>query len=471
MESLKQRIKSKKKNIHTRKKNKDSILIKTKNSCHTFKISFLISTISSIPKEFHPQNLFKNTQGVDQLMIIQAELINKNEPFFNENNEEIEISDKYYEIYSLAELKNNTKGFEWFTELYEFKQAFINGINSNNFEFLVIKNILLLSINIINIFGNNKDYHLILRPWQYIVSMKENENNINNNDIREKHSLSVVKKLKKDNRNIIYKHEEGNKELLDYSESNKNNDYHNKNHISHKKMLRKKKKRNNKIFENDNTIPTDNSLNLENTDNKSENNLNNMLNSFIQNLEEKMKSYLTEFEEEGLIKISKIIKDTEEDTLIGDMISTLKIKKYRLLFRATRDGDSANKFHSICDNYKNLIILIETQKGLRFGGFTSSKFRGSSHLKIDNNAFLFSLDLKKVYNIISGQYAIYCYQNSGPCFSQGSLYIPNNFFYKYGKTGTAGGPYQFEKDYELNGGEEKFLVKELEIFQVKIEDN
>ncbi len=196
-----------------------------------------------------------------------------------------------------------------------------------------------------------------------------------------------------------------------------------------------------------------------------------MLNSFIQNLEEKMKSYLTEFEEEGLIKISKIIKDTEEDTLIGDMISTLKIKKYRLLFRATRDGDSANKFHSICDNYKNLIILIETQKGLRFGGFTSSKFRGSSHLKIDNNAFLFSLDLKKVYNIISGQYAIYCYQNSGPCFSQGSLYIPNNFFYKYGKTGTAGGPYQFEKDYELNGGEEKFLVKELEIFQVKIEDN
>jgi len=453
MESLKQRIKSKKENIHTSKKNKDFALIKTKNSCHTFKISFLISSISSIPKEFHSQNLFKNTQGVDQLMIIQAELINKNEPFFNENNEEIEISDKYYEIYSLAELKNITKGFEFFTKLYEFKQAFVNGINSNKFEFLVIKNILLLSINIENIFGNNKDFHLILRPCQYVVNMIENKNNINNNCIKEKHSLSVVKKLKKNNRNKIYKHEEENKELLDYSESNKNNDYHNKDETSHKKMLRKKKKTNNKIFENDNTIPTDNSLNLENIDNKNNNNLN------------------TEFQEEGLMKISKIIKDIEEDSLIGDMISTLKIKKYRLLFRATRDGDSANKFHSICDNYKNLIILIETQKGLRFGGFTSSKFRGSSHLKIDNNAFLFSLDLKKVYNIISGQYAIYCYQNSGPCFSQGSLYIPNKFFGKNGKTGTAGGPYQFEKDYELNGGEEKFLVKELEIFQVKIEDN
>lgn len=469
MQCLKERIMSKKQNFYTYRKNVDFVTLKAKNTCHYFKIFFIISPLNSIPDGFQPQNINNMSEG--ERMIIQANILNKNESYFNESTEEIEFSEKYYEIYSLAELKNNIKGFEWFTKLNEFKEAFINGINNDKYEFLLIKNVLLLSINIINIFGNNKDYHLILRPWQYVVCMKENENNINNNDIREKHSLSVVKKLKKDNMNIIYKHEEGNKELLDYSESNKNNDYHNKNQTSHKKMIRKKKKRNNKIFENDNTIPTDNSLNLENTDNKSENNLNNMLNSFIQNLEEKMKSYLTEFEEEGLIKISKIIKDTEEDTLIGDMISTLKIKKYRLLFRATRDGDSANKFHSICDNYKNLIILIETQKGLRFGGFTSSKFRGSSHLKIDNNAFLFSLDLKKVYNIISGQYAIYCYQNSGPCFSQGSLYIPNNFFYKYGKTGTAGGPYQFEKDYELNGGEEKFLVKELEIFQVKIEDN
>ena len=37
------------------------------------------------------------------------------------------------------------------------------------------------------------------------------------------------------------------------------------------------------------------------------------------------------------------------------MISVLKFKKYRLLYKATRDGDSANKFHSMCDNYNNLI--------------------------------------------------------------------------------------------------------------------
>ena len=142
-----------------------------------------------------------------------------------------------------------------------------------------------------------------------------------------------------------------------------------------------------------------------------------------------------------------------------------------MLFRASRDGDSANRFHDICDKYSNLIVLIITQKGQRFGGFTSSKFRSSSHLKFDNNAFLFSLDNKKVFNIIPGQYAIYCYDNTGPCFSKGSLYVPNNFFSKYGKTRIAGGPFQFKKDYELNNGNEKFLIKELEIFQVKIEEN
>ena len=152
------------------------------------------------------------------------------------------------------------------------------------------------------------------------------------------------------------------------------------------------------------------------------------------------------------------------------MISNLKIKKYRLLFRATRDGDSANIFHTLCDNYNKLVILIETQKGLRFGGYTSRNFRVSSHMKDDNNSFLFSLDLKKIFKIIPGKNAIYCYPKSGPCFSQESLYIPNNFFKKPGKTRIFGGPFQFEKDYEINNGEKNFLVKELEIFQVKYED-
>ena len=204
--------------------------------------------------------------------------------------------------------------------------------------------------------------------------------------------------------------------------------------------------------------------------NENRNNLNNVINIFLEEINKSMSFKIPEFEIDGLLKESQIVKDIEEELLIGDMITILKTKKYRLLYRASRDGDSANKFHSICDNSNNLIVLVQTQKGLRFGGFTSNKFKVSSHMKYDNNAFLFSLDLKKVYKISPGEYAIYCYYNSGPCFSQGSLYIPNNFFKKFGKTSLAGGPYQFKEDYEINNGEEKFLVKELEIFQVQIDE-
>ena len=204
--------------------------------------------------------------------------------------------------------------------------------------------------------------------------------------------------------------------------------------------------------------------------NENKNNLSDMINSFLEEINKGRSFKLPEFEIDGLLKESQIVKDMEEELLIADMITILKTKKYRLLYRASRDGDSANKFHSICDNSNNLIILVQTQKGLRFGGFTSNKFKVSSHMKYDNNAFLFSLDLKKVFKIAPGEYAIYCYYNSGPCFSQGSLYIPNNFFKKFGKTSLAGGPYQFKEDYEINNGEEKFLVKELEIFQVQIDE-
>ena len=182
-----------------------------------------------------------------------------------------------------------------------------------------------------------------------------------------------------------------------------------------------------------------------------------------------VKEDLPQFEPDALAKESTIIEKTDEEALIGNAI-TNSSKKYRLLYRASRDGDSANKFHFICDKHSNLIVLISTKQGLRFGGFTSSKFRSTSHLKFDNNAFLFNLDNKKVFNIIPGQYAIYCYDNTGPCFSKGSLYVPNSFFSKCGKTGMKGGPFQFRKDYELNNGNEKFLIKELEVFQVKVEE-
>ena len=413
--------------------------IKSRNTFHIFEIYFQISSKNNYDESILPIELFDTS--VDEILCINLRLINKEQNYFNKNNEKIEVSNYYQDIYTLEELKNDFKGFEWFTELADFKNAFIRAIKENNYELLVIKNLLLLNVNIINIFGDRGICNLLIRPY---INKNENSTNIFWN-------LSCKKDI------II-------KEPYAQKKSSPQKDEENaKNILTNKILINKKRLRLRKTRDLSENITSVNIVNsISNSDSKTENEKSQSEND---NTEEE----LPNFEQDALAKESYIIRKNEEESLIGNAITNFS-KKYRLLFRASRDGDSANKFHCICDKHSNLIVLISTQKGSRFGGFTSSKFRSSSHLKFDNNAFLFSLDHKKVFKIIPGQYAIYCYDNTGPCFSKGSLYVPNSFFTKYGKTSIAGGPFQFGKDYELNNGNEKFLIKELEVFQVKVEE-
>ena len=410
--------------------------IQAKNSIHLFEINFQISQKDLYDETLRPIEFFDNS--VDKVLAINLRLKNKNQNYYNKNNEKVDVKEYYQDIYTIEELKNNSEGFEWFTELIEFKNAFISCIKKNNFELLIIKNILILNLNVRNYFGDFNKCILPIRPY-FNKLPPDNFWNIpcKYDQIKEESytkNKSLPKKTEKDTLNTIT--------------------------IPKTSLFTNKKRlRNNKDYSQD--ISTINiSISNSNIENeKSQNDLN-----------ENIEGDLPKFESDALAMESKIITDLNEEEFIGNAITVSK-KKYRLLYRASRDGDSANRFHYICDKHSNLIVLIKTQKGLRFGGFTSSKFRSTSHLKFDNNAFLFSLDNKKVFNIIPGQYAIYCYDNTGPCFSKGSLYVPNSFFSKYGKTRIAGGPFQFRKDYELNNGNEKFLIKELEVFQVKVEEN
>ena len=46
-----------------------------------------------------------------------------------------------------------------------------------------------------------------------------------------------------------------------------------------------------------------------------------------------------------------------------------------LLYRASRDGDKGTKFHDLCDNRSNgILILIKADKNIKFGGFTDAQF-------------------------------------------------------------------------------------------------
>ena len=423
-------------NLNKSKENSNFMEIKAKNSNYHFEIFFEISNKDKYDESIRPNELFESS--VKDVLAINLRLKDENKTYYNNNNEQILVDEYYQDIYTIDELKNNYKGFEFFTDLTDFKNAFIDAIKANKFELLIIKNILLLNVNILNYFNNIKEINVIIRPCVNRISPQElwnsfnKKNNSVNNDIEKGKDVNIININLLENDSFINK-----KRLRNKGTPSKNNITSNidNNFYSFSKNENAK-------------IPSeviDISINIR-------------------------KNELPEFEYDSLARESDIISFLEEETLIGDAISDNPQKKYRLIYKASRDGDSAIKFHNMCDKYSNLIILIKTNKGIRFGGFTSNKFRATSHLKYDNNAFLFSLDLKKVFKILPGNYAIYCYDNSGPCFCKGSLCVPNSFFTKYGKTRIAGGPFQFKKDYELNNGTEKFLIKELEVFQVKIDE-
>ena len=140
-----------------------------------------------------------------------------------------------------------------------------------------------------------------------------------------------------------------------------------------------------------------------------------------------------------------------------------------LLYKATVDSDKASAFHSKCDGAKSTIVLVESKNGKRFGGFTSCDWKGNAIEKKDENAFVFSLDKMKAYDIIPGELAIGCYPKFGPVFLGCQIRIYDNAFIKGGTTYEKEKNYETQEDYELTGGLQKFEVKEIEVYSVELE--
>ena len=89
---------------------------------------------------------------------------------------------------------------------------------------------------------------------------------------------------------------------------------------------------------------------------------------------------------------------------------------------------------------------------------------------IDNNAFVFSLDNNTIYDIIENEPAIGCYPKFGPVFFGCQIRIYDEFFTKGGTTCRRGLNYKTSRDFELNNGEQKYLIKDIEIYNIETVD-
>ena len=176
-------------------------------------------------------------------------------------------------------------------------------------------------------------------------------------------------------------------------------------------------------------------------------------------------------------------KKTTKTIIKGDIIHDLnelemltrKINKsnnkiiLNLLYKATADSDTAEAFHQKCDKAESTLVLVQDDNGKRFGGFTSRNWRGDCEEKKDPNAFVFSLDKMKIYDIVEGEDAIGCYPQCGPVFLGCQIRIFDNAFKKGGTTFERGVNYETEEDFELTGGNRAFGIKEIEVYEVIVE--
>ena len=134
--------------------------------------------------------------------------------------------------------------------------------------------------------------------------------------------------------------------------------------------------------------------------------------------------------------------------------ATFIFNELKLLFRGSIDGDDTILLHNKCDCKPNVLIIIKSDSGYIFGGYSKIGFYTDNNLKylIDNNCFLFSINLKKIYPVIKNTKPICHIENSfGLCFYS-CLVFYNNFNNKEGIVCSKNNKYftGITEDFEMN---------------------
>ena len=68
--------------------------------------------------------------------------------------------------------------------------------------------------------------------------------------------------------------------------------------------------------------------------------------------------------------MSDILNSLENKIKLKEWINEIKEGiKTKLLFKLSRDGETIAKFHELCDNIKDNLIIIKAENNTIFGGY------------------------------------------------------------------------------------------------------
>ena len=169
----------------------------------------------------------------------------------------------------------------------------------------------------------------------------------------------------------------------------------------------------------------------------------------------------------NIIIQSKIIKDANDLNFViahlksTDLIYNKKVLYFNLLFRATEVGEEKfdKTLGAIFNNKLFDFVLIKTKKNKIFG------------YKYNPYMFRFSLDLKKVY-VFDNKFEVHEAFINGEEVSLQCHYFISIFkkVFKLGGICRKGMKQHYtnvEYDFEFNGGEQRFMIDEMEVYKIR----
>lgn len=179
-------------------------------------------------------------------------------------------------------------------------------------------------------------------------------------------------------------------------------------------------------------------------------------------------------------KKSNILKDGHYRLSLNDLYGN-RLQQWRHVYSGTRDGFDGEHFHKKCDDHKESVVVIESENGSIFGGFSPEKWHSYSSYSWNPKTFLFSLrkgsegELNPIKLPNNGKFhrSIYGAPKKTVIFGFGpDLEICGNAneveesFSNLGESFTTEGLKAGTQDAkEFFTGSEFFKIKEMEIFQ------
>ncbi|GBC27885.2 carbohydrate-binding module family 13 protein [Rhizophagus irregularis DAOM 181602=DAOM 197198] len=173
----------------------------------------------------------------------------------------------------------------------------------------------------------------------------------------------------------------------------------------------------------------------------------------------------------GLKTVDSKIITSQHAELILKWVNRLEITdkltssyEFKLLFRASRDGHTPEKFHDICDNKSRTVTIIKVEDSTEIlGGYNPIEWGPNVYYRTTKDSFIFSFTNDRIENyilsrVVNEKYAIYNGSLYGPSFGESDFMIWNIFNINYCKKSS------YKKS--IRKTEKEFNVEECEIFQI-----